>query len=147
MRSSRARAVLQIPFLVLANDQDVDAGTSRDQMFFAQGWKKNAPWAYAVQHGQGHCCAITTAPLIMPWIAATTALRVTNTSTLATVPLAMGVFENYTCTPNGKWDVTGYQNCTFTAASLIPGGSSIVNAQGWLPDATTSAAWLAWVGQ
>jgi hypothetical protein len=116
-------------------------------MFFAEGWKKTAPWTRAVQHGVGHCCALSTKPLILPWIAAVTAVRLSNTNELATVPLAMGVFDTYTCTPNGLEDATGYENCTFTAAALIPSGSSIANAQGWLPDATTAAAWLQWVGQ
>ncbi len=141
------QAALQIPFLVLSNDEDTSAGTTRDQMFFAKGWKKTAPWTRAVQHGVGHCCALSTKPLILPWIAAVTAVRLSNTNELATVPLAMGVFDTYTCTPNGLEDATGYENCTFTAAALIPSGSSIANAQGWLPDATTAAAWLQWVGQ
>jgi hypothetical protein len=135
----------EIPFLVLSNDQDTSAGTSRDEMFFAQGWKQGAPWGYAVQHGVGHCCAITTKPLILPWIAVVTTLRISN-GDLAAVPLGMGVFNHFTCAPNGIEDVTGYENCTFTAASLIPAGSSIAGAQGWLPDATTAAAWLQWVG-
>lgn len=141
------QAALQIPFLILSNDQDNAAGVTRDQLFFAQGWKKSAPWAWGVQHGVGHCCAISTKPLIMPWISAVVALRYSGSNSLAVVPLAMGVFNNYTCTPNGVEDATGDQNCTFSAASLVPSGSSITSAQGWLPDATSAAAWLAWVGQ
>ena len=141
-----SQAALQIPFLVLSNDEDTSAGTTRDQMFFKQGWKKTAPWALAVQPGVAHCCAISTKPLILPWISAVVSLRLDNSSELATVPLAMGVFNNYTCAANGYRDVTGYENCSFTAASLIPAGSSIAGAQGWLPDASTGAAWLQWVG-
>ncbi len=137
---------LEIPFLVLSNDEDPDAGTSRDQMFFTQGWNKGAPWGRAVQPGVGHCCAISTKPVILPWIAAVATLRLGNSNQLENFSQAMGVFTNYTCTPNGIWDVTGYQDCQFTAASLIPGGSSIANAQGWLPDAATGMAWLKWVG-
>jgi hypothetical protein len=115
-------------------------------MFFTQGWNKGAPWGRAVQPGVGHCCAISTKPVILPWIAAVATLRLGNSNQLENVSQAMGVFTNYTCTPNGIWDVTGYQDCQFTAASLIPGGSSIANAQGWLPDAATGMAWLKWVG-
>jgi hypothetical protein len=140
------QAALQIPFLVLSNDEDPDAGTTRDQMFFSEGWVKGAPWGRAVQHGVGHCCTIASEPIILPWISAVAALRLGESKAPAIVPLSMGVFENYTCTPNGIWDGTGYEDCTFTAASLIPSGNSIANAQGWLPDAATAAAWLQWVG-
>jgi hypothetical protein len=140
-------AVLQIPFLVLSNDQDIDAGTSRDQIFFARGWKESAPWAYAVQHGVQHCCTLTTKPLILPWISAIVAERLGASNGLIAIKPSQGVFDNYTCSPNGIWDLTGYQDCTFTAASLIPAGGSIVDAQGWLPDEATAAAWLQWVGR
>jgi hypothetical protein len=138
---------LPIPFLVLSNDEDPRAGTARDQMFFAEGWLHGAPWGRAVQHGVGHCCAISTKPLIVPWIEAVTALRLDGSNQLANVPSAIGVFTNYTCTPNGIRDGTGYEDCTFTTASLIPDGSSTASAQGWLPDAATGAAWMTWVGQ
>ncbi len=141
-----SQAALQIPFLVLSNDQDPEAGTSGDQIFFAKGWSKGAPWGRAVQHGVGHCCAITTKPLILPWIAAIVTDRLGAANQLNQIAPASGVYENYTCTPDGVWAGAGNEDCTFTAASLIATGSSIANAQGWLPDATTAAAWLNWVG-
>ncbi len=141
------QAALEIPFLVLSNNEDPEAGTSRDQMFFAEGWKKGAPWGRGVQPGVGHCCAISTKPLILPWITAITRLRLGDSNQFSNVSSAGGVFTNYTCTPNGIWDQTGYQDCTFTAASTIATGDSTAGAQGWLPDATTGAAWLKWVGQ
>jgi dienelactone hydrolase len=141
-----AQAALGIPFLVLSNDEDPSAGTSRDQIFFAKGWAKNAPWGRGIQHGVGHCCATSTKPIILPWIAAIITDRADGANALNQMVPASGVYENYTCTPNGIWAATGDEDCTFTAASLIGSGSSIAEAQGWLPDATTAAAWLTWVG-
>lgn len=137
---------LQIPFLVLSNDQDIDAGTSRDQIFFANGWQQGAPWASGVQHGFGHCCTLSTKPVVLPWIAGIVAARLGGGNSLKPIVTSQGVFNDYACTPNGIEDVTGYENCTVTSASLLPPGSSSASARGWLPDATTGAAWLQWVG-
>jgi hypothetical protein len=142
-----AQGVLEVPFLVLSNSRDPEAGTSRDQVFFDAGWKEGAPWGRGVQPEVGHCCATSTKPLILPWIAAIKRLRLGSANQLANVSPAMGVFTTYTCTPNGIWDETGYQDCTFSAAAVIAAGSSTAGAQGWLPDTASGAAWLKWVGQ
>lgn len=141
------QAALGIPFLIISNDEDPTAGTTRPRTFFNRGWKKGAPWAWGVQHGVAHCCALSTKPLILPWISAVVTERAGSSNELNPVPQALGVFANYTCTLNGLRAATGDQNCTISAASLLPEGASITAAQAWLPDASSGAAWLKWVGK
>ena len=141
------KAALSIPFLLLSSDADIAAGTSRDQMFFNAGWAAGAPWSWAVQHNVGHCCAASTIPIILPWIAGLGTQRLSSTGAIAAVNATAGQMNLFTCTPSGVWDVTGYQNCEFTYAAQggafptqRPAGSA-----GWLPDQASAAAWLAWV--
>jgi hypothetical protein len=136
---------LQIPFLLLSSAADIDAGTSRDQIFFTGGWSGGAPWNWGVQNGVGHCCALTTVPVILPWISAVAGARLSASGTLQPVGQNSGLYTTFTCTPSGVEDVTGYENCSFTAAAVLPAGASRPPAGGWLPNSGSAAEWLKWV--
>lgn len=138
---------LAVPFLLMANAQDVLAGTARDEIFYKAGWAAGARWSFAVQQGVGHCCTLSTRALVVPWIEAVVGLRMTSAGALQPVDRAAGEAASFECSLNGTEDVTGYEDCGFTAAALndsvVPKGS----ASTWMPDKNSGAEWLQWVGQ
>ena len=136
---------LAVPFLLLSSAADTAAGTTGDQKFFTSAWEAGAPWSWGVQNHVGHCCTLTTRPVMLPWIAATVGMRLTAAGTLAPVPGATGRLANFTCSPDGVEDSGSQENCSFTAANLLADGSGRKTAKAWLPDDATAQNWLAWV--
>ncbi len=137
-----------VPMLILANGDDVDAGTQRPINLYFRGWTIGAPWAFAVQNGTGHCCSDSAVSLLVPWV---TALMGQQTTISAggqamlkpQANPAMPVVRFY-CSPDGQVDVFFNNTCSFPTASVLPsvaGGAYV----GWMPDTVSAQAWLRWV--
>lgn len=135
-------AAAAVPRLVLTNANDAAAGTSRSYRYFLRGQTTQAPWAYAVQNGIGHCCTLSTRDVILPWIQTIMATR----STTAKVGASSGVLSYFVCTPDGVQDAQGETDSNFVSAGLDPrlNGARAGNT-GWLPDLAAAQAWLTWV--
>lgn len=133
----------QVPSLFLANGDDVDSGTQRSLTYFVNGRDQGALWAYAVQPGVGHCCNITTRPMILSWLPAVVSAR-GGPGTLRSLAEASGISASFVCTPDGPTDAQGDKDCSFTAATIT--GSALPSGQSaWLPDRAAAQAWLSWV--
>ncbi len=150
-------AAAQIPALVLANAYDPDSGVQRSLRYFMRGWKQGAPWGFGVQNHTSHCCTTSTRDLIIPWISAI--VRPLESSSAAGATAAnssaaqAGAWSQaapnsatvrFLCYTDGYYDAYGESNCWIYTASILPstaGGPQI----GWLPDASSAAAWLKWV--
>ena len=65
--SPRASAV---PQLVIAGGSDAVSGTSRPYDYFRRHFAQGAPWAFLLQNGVPHCCAINAKPLVLAWLGA-----------------------------------------------------------------------------
>ena len=140
-------ATLQVPFLLLSNAEDLQAGTQHDETFFNRGWAAGAPWGWAVQNKTGHCCNLSTRPIILPWIKAVVAQRLSNGGGLRPIlqtRTSAGRFASFTCTRDGKYDNTGNENCRFAGVTLRAPGMSRATASTWLPDEATAEQWLKW---
>lgn len=122
-----------IPMLVLANAEDQKSGTARSYRFFERGRLVGANWAFGVQNNTDHCCSLSVRPILLPWIQAIAQ----PTSGAAATPV------NFACAPDGTRDAQGEMDCDFTGAGL--GAGVTAEQTGWLPDATSTAAWLSWV--
>jgi dienelactone hydrolase len=138
-----------IPVLILANAKDTAAGTTRGYSYFQRGRALNAPWAFAVQNGVGHCCNLSTRDVILPWMAAVLtaapAAGPTQSTSSASSNRANGTPGSFVCSPDGIVDAQGDVNCNFTSAAIGPTGSSSSEIAGWLPNSQSANAWLSWV--
>ena len=133
----------RIPTLILANAADTASGTQRSLSYFNRGRSEGAPWEYAVQGTDGHCCNISTLPIIVPWIQSE-AKAATQAVAAGSSGSAVAPNSTFVCTPNGIVDAQGLVNCSFTSAALGRPQSSTADA-GWLPDQASGDAWVAWV--
>lgn len=124
------------PMLILENGEDQITGTTRAYAFFDRGRALGARWGFAVQNGSPHCCTMSTRGVIVPWIAA----MVNGAGALSNA----GVRSYFSCVHDGGTDDGGLTDCEMVGAS-ITGGSVATTDTGWLPDAATAEAWLAWV--
>ena len=141
-------AIAQIPMLILANAEDMQAGTQRPFDFFVRGHGMGAPWGFGVQNGTGHCCTDSTSSLLIPWVTAVmTEYTVPSTTGSVTLrpnigPVAPTVA--FTCSYDHQSDVLGEGDCSLTSVSILPAmNGGVITA--WLPDATVAHAWYAWV--
>ena len=137
----------RVPMLILANGQDPASGTSRSYRLFQRGWALGAPWGFGVQPGQGHCCNITTKPLVIPWVTAVAQrLEPMPNTQLAVASTAAPVSPTvrFQCSPDGTVDSYGQNDCKFSSASLLPSATGGPDPA-WLPDSATANAWLNWV--
>lgn len=137
-----------VPMLILANGEDIDAGTQRPINLYLRGWSQGAPWGFAVQNGTGHCCTDSAVPLMVPWI---TGLLQQQTATSASGLAAPRPQPNpavpvvrFDCVPDGQVDVFYNNVCAFPSASILPSVSGGPYS-GWMPDAASAQAWLQWV--
>lgn len=125
-----------IPMLMLENAEDQITGTTRAYAYFDRGRALGARWGFAVQNESLHCCTMSTRGVIVPWIAA----MVNGAGALSNA----GVRSYFSCVRDGGLDDGGQTDCRIEGAS-ITGASPTATDTGWLPDATTAEAWLAWV--
>ncbi len=133
-------AAAAIPTLLLGNGNDDRSGTSRSTRYFDKGRALRGPWGYAVQNGTGHCCTLSTRKIIEPWITAIAATGAKKRS----FGDAGTTLASFDCIPDGAYDSQNEQDCSFQNVSLGPATSN-TQRTGWLPDAASGAAWLAWV--
>ncbi len=139
----------QVPALILVSAQDTAAGDQRPFFLFLNGWVQGAPWGFASQHSVGHCCVDSIAPMLIPWMTAIfNEYTVTGSSGLVTpkgvvhpAPASVG----FQIASDGSFDPFGWQNFYFGSASVFSSALPGEPYQAWLPDATNTAAWLAWV--
>lgn len=127
-------AAFQVPSLFLANSKDSDSGTQRSLTYFSNGMEQKAVWGYGVQPGVGHCCNITTRPILLSWLPAVVRNRAAPSGTAG----------SFVCSPDGTMDAQGDQDCSITAAS-ITGAAGPAAQPAWLPDEASAEAWLRWI--
>ena len=132
-------AAARVPTLILASAADAAAGTSRSFRYFQRGRAKGAAWAYGVQDGIGHCCTLSTRPVVLPWIEAVAGGAKSG--------VGAGTGSYFVCSPDGVTDNQGETDCQFSAASLTRVAGLSHEQSGWLPNKATATAWLAWVMQ
>jgi len=59
-----------VPQLVIAGGSDAVSGTTRPYDYFRRHFEQGAPWAFLLQNGVPHCCAINAKPLVLAWLSA-----------------------------------------------------------------------------
>jgi hypothetical protein len=137
--------VLGIPTLLMGNADDNLAGTYANYLYFQRGRVDGARWAYAVQHGTGHCCTDSAKPIILPWMDAVLNLRARGGSTPALLNSAVGSTAAFVCSPDGFFDFVGNPDCDFSYAAIGPGAAARGDETAWLPNPSSAQAWLTWV--
>ncbi len=133
-------AALSVPSLFLANAKDQDAGTYRSYEYFLGGRAVGAAWAFGVQNGIGHCCNVTTKPLVIPWMQAAAEQLSIPSAQIA----SSEVFGTFTCSSDGTLDAQGDEDCNITSASLASPPSPTPDSA-WLPTSNVATQWIAWV--
>ena len=137
-------AALGVPSLFLANSEDEQSGTTRNLDYFVSGRKLGAIWGYAVQEGVGHCCNITTVPMILGWLPSILELRGGGHASPLPVSNSSGVEGFFVCTPDGTIDAQKDEDCSIDLAAI--GAAPEAAAQSvWLPGTQAANAWLAWI--
>lgn len=145
---SISSAASNLPMLILANADDTQAGTQRPFNLLIRGQAMGAPWGFGVQNATGHCCNDSTHSLVIPWVTAILQ-DYTTTTTAGQAVLRTGLNSlaptvQFTCNYDGFTDVFGEGNCSLTSVSVLPASAGgLVTA--WLPDSTTTDAWVNWV--
>ncbi|MGI4827374.1 MAG: hypothetical protein ACRYFU_04160 [Janthinobacterium lividum] len=141
-------AAANVPMLILANADDTQAGTQRPFNLFIRGQAMGAPWGFGVQNATGHCCTDSTRSLLIPWVTAImqdyTVPSATGQAALRTGLNSLAPTVQFTCSFDGFIDVLGEGNCLLVSVSVLPvSAGGLVTA--WLPDSSTTDAWVNWV--
>jgi len=147
-----------VPQLILVGGADAITGTQRPYAYFRKYFDEGAPWTFVIQNETPHCCVINAKALVLQWLDAVVAQKVTPPSGqygfIRTVPSKTEECPE-PCRPRAPvWrrsakDTWGGANWSVTDATIDrrqnpPGG---MMPAGWLPTRKFADQWVSFVEQ
>jgi dienelactone hydrolase len=153
-----SRKAAAIPQLILTGSADAVSGTQRPYDYFRRHFDEGAPWTFLVQNRVPHCCIMNAKALMLEWLDAVVARRLTRATGrygfIAVEPTDATGCPGQTAPVRtslclGSKDDWGGQNWSVSSASverrLVPLRGMM--PAGWLPTDAFGQHWKSFVTQ